>query len=63
MLTYMHMYIHAIHLFQIQASSQCHTPTNETKLNWNRGFQPTYVCGLDFIRIDLEHKCVWCVHN
>ena len=22
---------------------------------------PTYVCGLDFIQIDLDHNQVWCV--
>ena len=63
--TYMHMYIHAIHSFRIQASSYVDTPTNVTEQNWNRVLQPTvtYVCGLDFIQIDLDHNRVWCVHN
>ena len=39
------------------------TPSIVTELNWNRGLQSTYVCGLDFIRIDLDHNRVWCVHN
>ena len=49
----------------IHRSKRVHvdTPTNVTELNWNRVLQPTYVCGLDFIRIDLDHNRVWCVHN
>ena len=60
--TYMHMYIHAIHSSRIQAS-HVDTPTNVTELNWNRVLQPTYVCGLGFNLIDLDHDRVWCVHN
>ena len=32
------------------------TPTNVSELNWNRVPQPTYVCGLNFIWIDLYHN-------
>ena len=39
------------------------TPTYVTELNWNQVPQPTYVCGLDFIRIDLDLNGVWCVYN
>ena len=45
-------------LFTRSGSKRVHvdTPTNVTELNWNRVLQPTYVCGLDFIRIDLDHN-------
>ena len=52
-------------LFTRFGSKRAHvdTPTNVTELNWNRVLQPTYVCGLDFIQIELDHNRVWCVHN
>ena len=52
-------------LFTHSGSKRVHvdTPTNVTELNWNRVLQPKYVCGLDFIPIDLYHNQVCSVHN
>ena len=40
------------------------TPVNVTELmNWNQVPQPTYVYGLEFIHINLDHNQVCCIHN